>query len=201
MKVSVVFYSVYGHTFEMAKAATEGILKAGATPVLRQVAETLPDAVLEKIGGVEPRKAWADVPTATIDDLVEADGILICAPTRFGSMCGQMRQFLDSTGSLFATQALAGKAGACITSTGTQHGGQEFTIISGYSFFLHQGMIVVGLPYTFAGQNDATSVNGCSPYGASTVAGGSGELRPTTIDLDGARYLGERLANIAAKLK
>lgn len=201
MKALILFYSVYGHTYEMAKAVESGLAEAGLIPVLRKVPETLPEKVLEAIGGLEPRKLWAEVPEVQISDLTEAEAIIIGSPTRFGGMCGQVRSFLDSTGGLFAKGALVGKVGAFFTSSNTQHGGQESTILTSLPFFLHQGLIFVGLPYAFAGQTSVEEIVGGSPYGASTIAGGDGSRRPTQIDLDGARFLGKHVGQITAKLR
>jgi len=201
MKALILFYSVYGHIYEMAQAVEDGVKKAGLEPVLRKAPETLPEKVLEAIGGLEPRKAWAHVPDAAIQDLTEAEAIIIGSPTRFGGMCGQMRAFLDSTGGLFAKGALVGKVGSFFTSSNTQHGGQESTILTSLPFFLHQGLVYAGLPYAFAEQTSVAEIVGGSPYGASTIAGGDGSRRPTKIDLDGARFLGEHVGKIAAKLR
>lgn len=201
MKALVLFYSVYGHIFDMAKAVEAGLAEAGLTPMLRKAPETLPENILEAIGGLEPRKRWAEVPDAQISDLTEAEAIIIGSPTRFGGMCGQVRSFLDSTGGLFAKGALVGKVGAFFTSSNTQHGGQESTILTSLPFFLHQGLIFVGLPYAFAGQTTIDEIVGGSPYGASTIAGGDGSRRPTQIDLDGARFLGKHVGQITAKLR
>lgn len=200
MKALILFYSVYGHVFELAKAVEEGVKAAGLEPVLRKAPETLPDKVIEAIGGLEPRKAWSEVPEAQVQDMVDAEAIIIGSPTRFGGMCGQVRSFLDSTGGLFAKGALVGKVGAFFTSSNTQHGGQESTILTSLPFFLHQGLIFAGLPYSFAGQTSAEEIVGGSPYGASTIAG-DGSRRPTRTDLEGARFLGEHVAKIAAKLR
>lgn len=201
MKALILFYSVYGHTFDMAKAVEAGLSEAGLTPVLRKVPETLPEKVLEAIGGLEPRKRWAEVPEVQISDLTEAEAIIIGSPTRYGGMCGQIRCFLDSTGGLFAKGALVGKVGAFFTSSNTQHGGQESTILTSLPFFLHQGLVFVGLPYAFAGQTSVDEIVGGSPYGASTIAGGDGSRRPTQIDLDSARFLGKHVGQITAKLR
>lgn len=200
MKALILFYSVYGHTFELAKAVEEGLKEAGLEPVLRKAPETLPDKVVESIGGLEPRKKWAEVPEAAIDDLISAEAIIIGSPTRFGGMCGQVRSFLDSTGGLFAKGALVGKVGAFFTSANTQHGGQETTILTSIPFFLHQGMVFAGLPYAFEGQTSVAEIIGGSPYGASTTAG-DGSRRPTKIDLDGARFLGRHVGQITKKLR
>jgi NAD(P)H dehydrogenase (quinone) len=178
-----------------------GVIEGGLIPVLRKAPETLPDKVVEAVSGLEPRKAWANVPEAVIGDLTEAEAIIIGAPTRFGGMCGQMRCFLDSTGGLFAKGALVGKVGAMFTSSNTQHGGQESTILTSIPWFLHQGLVFTGLPYAFEGQTTVAEIAGGSPYGASAIAGGDGSRRPTQTDLDGARFLGRHVAQITAKLR
>jgi NAD(P)H dehydrogenase (quinone) len=142
----------------------------------------------------------AHVPVCKVDDLAAADAIIFGTPTRFGNMCGQMRQFLDATGGLWAKGALVGKVGSVFTSSGTQHGGQESTILSFHITLLHQGMVIVGLPYAFAGQMGTDEVTGGSPYGASTIAGGDGSRLPSENELAGARYQGKYVAGIAAKL-
>jgi NAD(P)H dehydrogenase (quinone) len=201
MKVLVVFYSMYGHVYRMAEAVGEGVREVpGATAELRRVPETLPDAILEKMGALEARKAFAHVPVATVDDLAAADALIFGTPTRFGNMCGQMRQFLDATGQLWAKGALVGKVGSVFTSSATQHGGQESTILTFHITLLHQGMVIVGLPYSFAGQMRIDEITGGSPYGASTIAGGKGERMPSDNELAAARYQGKHAATIAAKL-
>ena len=201
MKVLVVYYSMYGHVYKLAEAAAEGTRSvANVEAVLRRVPETLPEDVLEKMGAVEAQKQQADVPVCTIDELGEADAIIFGTPTRFGNMCGQMRQFLDATGQLWMTGALTGKVGSVITSSNTQHGGQESTILSFHITLLHHGMVVVGLPYAFQGQMTMDEISGCSPYGASTIAGGDGSRLPSENELAGARYQGEHVAKIAKKL-
>lgn len=201
MKVLVVYYSMYGHVYQMAQAAAEGVqLVAGADVELRRVPETLPDDVLQKMGAIEAQKQQADVPICEVDHLEGADAIIFGTPTRFGNMCGQMRQFLDATGKLWVKSALVGKVGSVLTSSNTQHGGQESTILSFHITLLHQGMVIVGLPYTFEGQRKMDEVTGCSPYGASTIAGGDGSRLPSKNELAGARFQGEHVARIAAKL-
>jgi NAD(P)H dehydrogenase (quinone) len=201
MKVLVVYYSMYGHVFRMAQAAADGARSVrGAEVELKRVPETLPDSVLEKMGALRAQKEQADVPVCTVDDLAEAGAILFGTPTRFGNMCGQMRQFLDATGKLWVSGALAGKVGSVFTSSNTQHGGQESTILSFHVTLLHQGMIIVGLPYTFRGQMTMDGISGCSPYGASTIAGADGSRLPTDVELAGARFQGEHVATIARKL-
>ena len=201
MKVLIVYYSMYGHIYKMAEAAAEGVRAVeGAEAVLRRVPETLPADVLEKMGAAATLGLQASVPVCTVEELGEADAIIFGTPTRFGNMCGQMRQFLDSTGQLWMKGALVGKAGSVITSTNTQHGGQESTILSFHVTLLHQGMVIVGLPYSFQGQMNTSEISGCSPYGASTIAGADGSRSPSANELAGARFQGEHVARIARKL-
>ncbi|NPV04349.1 MAG: NAD(P)H:quinone oxidoreductase [Syntrophaceae bacterium] len=201
MKVLVVFYSMYGHVYKMAQAVAEGVREVpGAEAVLRRVPETLPEEVLGKMGALEAQKSMAGVPVCTVEELGSADAVIFGTPTRFGNMCGQMRQFLDATGGLWAKGALVGKAGSVFTSSATQHGGQESTILSFHLYLLHQGMVVVGLPYAFAGQMRIDEITGGSPYGASTVAGGKGERMPSENELAAARWQGRHVAAIASKL-
>ncbi len=201
MKVLVVYYSMYGHVYKLAEAAAEGARSvANVEAVLRRIPETLPEVVLEKMGAVEAQKQQADVPVCTVDELGEADAIIFGTPTRFGNMCGQMRQFLDATGQLWMNGALVGKVGSVVTSSNTQHGGQESTILTFHITLLHHGMVVVGLPYAFQGQMLTDQISGCSPYGASTIAGADGSRFPSENELAGARYQGEHVAKIAKKL-
>jgi len=201
MKILVVYYSMYGHIHRMAEAIAEGAREVeGAEAELRRVPETLPSEVLEAMGALEPQKAFSQVPVCTVDELATADAIVFGTPTRFGNMCGQMRQFLDATGALWASGALVGKVGSVFTSSNTQHGGQESTILSFHTTLLHQGMVIVGLPYTFEGQSRMDEITGGSPYGASTIAGQQGQRMPSENELAAARYQGKRVAQIAAKL-
>jgi len=201
MKLLVVFYSTYGHIYRMAEAVAEGAREvAGVEVIIKRVPETLSPEVLAKQGATEAQKAFAHVPVATVADLGEADAIIFGTPTRFGNMIGQMRQFLDATGGLWAKGALVGKVGSVFTSSATQHGGQESTILGFHVTLLHQGMVVVGLPYAFQGQTRIDEITGGSPYGASTIAGGNGERWPSANELDGARYQGRHVAQIAKKL-
>lgn len=201
MKVLIVFYSMYGHNYRMAEAVAEGVRQVeGAEAVLRQVPETLSDEILQKMGALEARKAFSHVPVCTVDELASADAIIFGTPTRFGNMCGQMKQFLDATGGLWMKGALVGKVGSVFTSSNTQHGGQESTILSFSIVLLHQGMVVAGLPYSFAGQMRDDEITGCSPYGASTVAGSKGQRTPSDNELEGARFQGKHVATIASKL-
>ena len=201
-KVLIVYYSLYGHIYKMAEAVAEGVREVpGCEAVIKRVPETLPNEVLGKMGALDAQKGMAHIPVATVDDLVDADAIIFGTPTRFGNMCGQMRQYLDATGGLWMKGALVGKVGSVFASSATQHGGQESTILSFHITLLHQGMVVVGLPYAFAGQMGVTEITGCSPYGASTIAGSQGERTPSDNELAGARYQGAHVARIALKLK
>ncbi|HWR03768.1 MAG TPA: NAD(P)H:quinone oxidoreductase [Humidesulfovibrio sp.] len=201
MNIAIVYYSMYGHIRAMAQAAAEAAGQVpGVTATIYRVPETLPDEVLAKMGALDAAKAQAAVPLATPEILAAADGVLFGTPTRFGNMTGQMRQFLDSTGGLWAKGALVGKPAGVFTSSGTQHGGQESTILTFIPTLMHQGMVVVGLPYTFQGQMGVDEIVGGSPYGASTIAGGDGSRMPSARDLDGVRFQARHLAEIAKKL-
>ena len=201
MKVLIVYYSMYGHVHRMAEAVAEGVQEVnGAEVEMRRVPETLPEGVLEKMGALEAQKAFAHVPICSVDDLATVDAIIFGVPTRFGNMCGQMRQFLDATGRLWKEGALVGKVGSVFTSSATQHGGQESTILSFHITLLHHGMLIAGLPYTFAGQMRIDEITGGSPYGASTIAGNQGERMPSENELAAARFQGKYVAQIASKL-
>ena len=201
MKILIVFYSTYGHVYKMAQAVAEGAKTVeGAEVEIRRVPETLPQEVLEKMGAVGAQSAFSKIPGCTVDDLAEADAVIFGTPTRFGNMCGQMRQFLDATGQLWANGSLVGKVGSVFTSTATQHGGQESTILTFHVTLLHHGFVVVGLPYTFQGQMRVDEITGGSPYGASTIAGGDGSRMPSKNELEAARFQGKHVASIASKL-
>ena len=200
-KVLVVYYSMYGHVKRMAEAVAEGAREVpGAEVALRRVPETLPEETLAAMGALEAQQAMAHVPVCTVEELADAAAIFFGVPTRYGNMCGQMRQFLDGTGGLWVKGALIGKVGSVFTSSATQHGGQESTILSTHTTLLHQGMVIVGLPYSFQGQMRLDEVTGCSPYGASTIAGGKGERLPSENELAGARFQGRHATAIARKL-
>ncbi len=202
MKMLIVYHSTYGHVRTMAEAAAAAAREVpGVEVLLRRVPETLSDDVLAKMGALDASKAQINVPEVTPDDLAAADAILFGTPTRFGNMSGQMRQFLDSTGGLWMQGALVGKPGGVFVSTATQHGGQESTILSFHTYLLHQGMLVVGLPYAFQGQMRIDEITGGSPYGASTIAGGDGSRQPSETELDGVRFQAKHLAAIGLKLK
>jgi NAD(P)H:quinone oxidoreductase type IV len=201
MKVKVVFYSMYGHIYRMAEAVAAGAREVdGAKVELLQVPELVPDAALEKSGAKKARQAFAHVPVAKVTDLADADAIIFGTPTRYGNMCAQMRNFLDQTGGLWAQNALVGKVGSVFTSSNTQHGGQETTIISFHSTLLHLGMIIVGLPYSETRQSIMDEITGGSPYGASTIAGADGSRLPSENELAMARFQGRHVATIAKKL-
>jgi NAD(P)H dehydrogenase (quinone) len=200
MKVLIVYYSMYGHIQRMTEAFAEGAKEVGGTEVeMRRVPETLSVEVLSKMGAVEAQKAFSHVPICKVDELASADAVIFGTPTRFGNMCGQMRQFLDATGQLWAKGALVGKVGSVFTSSATQHGGQESTILSFHITLLHHGFVIVGLPYSFQGQMRIDEVTGGSPYGASTIAGGQGERMPSDNELAAARFQGKHVATIASK--
>src|SRR5687767_11797607 len=201
VKVHVIFYSTYGHVYRLAEAVAEGAREVKGTDVqLFQVAETLPAEVLEKMGAVEPRKAFAHVPVADPKRLSEADAIILGTPTRYGAAAAQMRAFLDATGQLWASGALIGKVGSAFTSTASQHGGQETTLLTIATFFYHQGMVIAGVPYSSQELLNLAEVSGGTPYGASTIAGPRGERQPTANELAVARAQGRHVAQIAVKL-
>ncbi|CAM5181677.1 NAD(P)H:quinone oxidoreductase [Bosea thiooxidans] len=195
-KVLVLYYSSYGHIETMAQAVAEGVREAGAEAVIKRVPELVPEEVARKSGF----KLQQAAPIATVDELPSYDAIIIGAPTRFGNMPAQMKNFLDQTGGLWFQGKLVGKVGSVFTSSNTQHGGQESTILSTQIVLLHQGMVIVGLPYAFQGQMMMTEITGGSPYGASTIAGADGSRQPSENELAGARYQGRHVAGIAGKL-
>ena len=201
MKVLVLFYSTYGHVYRVAQAIADGVREVpGVDAVIKRVPETLPPDVIKAMGATEAQKAFADVPVAVVNDLAEAGAVIFGTPTRFGNMAGQMRQFLDATGELWAQGKLVGKVGSVFTSSATQHGGQESTILSFHTTLLHHGMVIVGLPYTFQGQMRIDEITGGSPYGTSTIAGGKGERMASENELAAARFQGRHVAQIAKKL-
>jgi NAD(P)H:quinone oxidoreductase type IV len=201
MKIQVIFYSMYGHIYQMAVAAADGAREAeGAEVSLYQVPELVPDEALERTGAKAARDVFAHVPVAVPNQMAEADAIIFGTPTRFGNMCAQMRNFLDQTGQMWAKGALIGKVGSVFTSTASQHGGQETTITSFHSTLLHHGMIIVGVPYSEQRLLTMTEITGGSPYGASTLAGADGSRQPTENELAIARFQGSHVAEIARKL-
>src|SRR5208283_4421870 len=183
--VQVIFYSMYGHVHRMAEAVVAGAREvAGVEVTLLQVPELVPEEILEKSGAKAAREAFAHVPLARVEQLPDADAIIFGTPTRFGNMAAQMRNFLDQTGGLWARGALVAKVGSVFTSTATQHGGQETTITSFHSTLLHQGMIIVGVPYTAAGLTNMKEITGGTPYGASTLANSDGSRQPSENELE-----------------
>lgn len=195
-KVLVLYYSSYGHLETMANAVAEGARSTGAHVDVKRVPETVPEEVAK--GAFF--KLDQTAPVATVADLEKYDAIVIGAPTRFGRMPSQMAAFLDQAGGLWARGALNGKVGGAFTSTATQHGGQEVTLFSIITNLLHFGMVVVGLPYSHAGQMTLDEIVGGSPYGATTIAGGQGQRQPSAIELEGARHQGQLIADKANKL-
>jgi NAD(P)H dehydrogenase (quinone) len=185
----------------MAEAVAEGAREVkGAEVELRRVPEILPEEILKQIGAIEPQKKFAHIPICTLDELVSADAIILGTPIRFGNMCAQMRAFLDGTGPLWVRGTLVGNVGSVFTSSNTQHGGQKSTIISTHLTLLHQGMIILGLPYTFEGQSRIDELTGGSPYGASTITGSKGERMPSENELDAARFQGKHVTSITSRL-
>jgi NAD(P)H dehydrogenase (quinone) len=196
-KILVLYYSTYGHVERMAEAVAEGAREVADTDVqLKRVPELMPPEVARQAGAKLDQAA----PVAEPKELADYDAILFGTPTRYGNMAAQMRNFLDQTGSLWLSGALVGKVGSVFTSTATQHGGQESTLLTFHPTLLHLGMIVVGLPYTAQEQMGLDEIQGGSPYGASTIAGGKGERMPNEAELKMARFQGRHVATIAARL-
>ncbi len=195
-KVLVLYYSSYGHIERMAEAVAEGAREAGASVDIKRVPELVPEEVAAK----SHFKLDQSAPIATVDELADYDAIIFGTPTRFGNMAAQMKNFLDQTGGVWFQGKLIGKVGSVFTSTATQHGGQESTILSTHTVLLHHGMVVVGLPYSFQGQTTLSEITGGSPYGATTIAASDGSRQPSENELAGARFQGKHVATIAAKL-
>jgi NAD(P)H dehydrogenase (quinone) len=195
IRLLVLYYSSYGHIEGMAVAVAEGAKQAGADVVVKRVPELVPEEIARKSGYKLDRTA----PLATVAELAEYDAIVIGTPTRFGNMAAQMKNFIDRTGGLWSQDKLVGKIGSVFTSTGSQHGGQESTILSAHVVLLHLGMVIVGLPYTFKGQMRMDEITGGSPYGASTLAddGNGGHRQPSANELSGARFQGRHVAEVA----
>lgn len=203
MKVLVVYYSMYGHTLQLAKAVAEGAGQvAGVEVVLRRVQEF--DVVNQVIDNNDAarqvREQQQDIPVCTVDDLREADGVVFGSPTRYGNMTAQMKQLLDSTVSLWLKGEMEGKPAGVFTSTASTHGGQETTLLTMMVPLLHLGMLIVGVPYSVPGMIH-TEARGGTPYGASAIAGGQGELQPKPEDLEIAKALGRRVAEITTKVR
>ncbi|RXT20927.1 NAD(P)H:quinone oxidoreductase, type IV [Rhizobium leguminosarum] len=195
-KVLVLYYSAYGHIETMAYAVAEGAKSAGAEVTVKRVPELVP----EDVAKASYYKVDQAAPIATVDELADYDAIIVGAGTRFGTVASQMRNFWDQTGGLWFAGKLVGKLGSVFTSSATQHGGQESTILGFIPTFLHQGMVVAGLPYAFQGQMGTEEVKGGSPYGASTITNADGSRQPSEIELEGAKYQGAYVAKLAAKL-
>ena len=195
-KVLVLYYSAYGHIEQMAYAVAEGAKSAGAEVDVKRVPELVPADVAKSSGFKLDQKA----PIASVDDLPKYDAVIFGSGTRFGNVTAQLRNFMDQTGGLWMKGSLVGKVGSVFTASATQHGGQESTILTFIPTLLHQGMIVVGLPYSFAGQSGVDEMKGGSPYGASTITNSDGSRQPSAVELEGARYQGRHVAGIAAKL-
>lgn len=195
-KVLVLYYSAYGHIEQMAYAVAEGAKSAGAQVDVKRVPELVPEDVAKQSGFKLDQKASI----ATVDELPNYDAIIFGSGTRFGNVTAQLRNFMDQTGGLWMKNSLVGKVGSVFTSSATQHGGQESTILTFIPTLLHQGMVVVGLPYAFQGQTGVDEIKGGSPYGASTITNGDGSRQPSAVELEGARYQGRHVAEIAAKL-
>jgi NAD(P)H dehydrogenase (quinone) len=195
-RILVLYYSSYGHIAQMADAVADGVTQAGHACDIRHVPETVPPEIAAAAYFQPMKHECIEGPQA----LVEYDGIIVGAPTRYGRMPSQMAAFWDQTGGLWAQNALVGKVGAAFTSTAAQHGGQETTLFSILTNLLHMGCTIVGLDYAFTAQNGVDTVMGNSPYGASTIANNDGSRQPSAVELDGARYLGRKVATIAAKL-
>ena len=195
-KVLVLYYSAYGHIETMANAVAEGAREAGATVDVKRVPELVPPEVAK----ASHYKLDQAAPVAKVEDLANYDAVIVGTGTRFGRMSSQMANFLDQAGGLWVKGALHGKVGGAFTSTATQHGGQETTLFSIITNLLHFGMVVVGLDYGHAAQMTLEEIVGGAPYGATTIAGGDGSRKPSEKELDGARYQGRRVAEVAAKL-
>jgi NAD(P)H dehydrogenase (quinone) len=195
-KVLVLYYSAWGHMEAMAYAAAEGAKEAGATVHVKRVPELVPADTAKAMHYKMDQKAEI----ATVDELPNYDAIIFGTGTRYGMMTAQMKNFIDQTGGLWAKGALVGKVGSAMTSAATQHGGQEATILSFHTVMLHHGMVLVGLPYAYAGQMGHDELKGGSPYGTSMTTGGDGSRQPSKQDLEAAHYQGKHVAGIAAKL-
>ncbi|MBA3981336.1 MAG: NAD(P)H:quinone oxidoreductase [Alcanivorax sp.] len=196
-KILVLYYSTWGHIETMADAIAEGARGVAGTEVtIKRVPETMPDDVIKAIHAKTDQQA----PIASPDELADYDAIIFGTPTRFGNMAGQMRNFLDQTGALWAGGKLVGKVGSVFISTGTQHGGQETTITSFHTTLFHHGMVVVGVPYSCPALTNMDEITGGTPYGASTLAGGDGSRQPSANELEIARFQGKHVAEITAKL-
>lgn len=195
-KILVLYYSAYGHVETLAEAIAGGAREAGATVDIKRVPQLVSDEVAKKSG----YKTNQQAPVATVDELADYDAIIVGVGTRYGRMASQMANFLDQTGGLWAKGALVGKVGSAFSSTATQHGGQETTLMAIHTNLLHFGMVLVGLPYSWTGQMKLDQVTGGSPYGITTIAGGDGSRQPSENELEGARFQGRHVAEVTKKL-
>ncbi len=195
-KVLVLYYSTWGHVETMAEAVAEGAKQTGADVTVKRVPETMPEETVRQIGAKVDQKA----PVAEPGELADYDAVIFGTPTRFGNMCGQMRNFLDQTGGLWAGGKLIGKVGSVFGSTGSQHGGQETTLTSFHTTLFHQGMVVVGVPYSCQELTNMKEISGGTPYGATTLADGDGSRQPSENELAIARFQGKHVAEIASKM-
>ncbi|MCL5261309.1 MAG: NAD(P)H:quinone oxidoreductase [Gammaproteobacteria bacterium] len=202
VNLQIVFYSMYGHIYKMAKAVMEGAKQVSGVEVsIFKVPELVPEEVLIKSGAKALQEPFKDIPIAKVSQLADADAIIFGSPTRFGNMCAQMRNFLDQTGDLWAKGALIGKVGSVFSSSATQHGGQETTITSFHSTLLHHGMLIAGVPYSATGLTNMKEITGGTPYGATTLAGVDGKREPSANELEIARFQGKHVAEIAKLIK
>ncbi len=195
-KILVLYYSSYGHIERLAEEVAAGVRAAGSEATVKRVPETVPEDIAKKSGFKLDQKA----PVAKVDDLAHYDAVIFGTPTRFGNMAGQMKSFIDQAGGLWMKGSLIGKVAGVFTSSATQHGGQESTILTFLPVLMHLGFVIAGLPYSFQGQMGHAEVMGNSPYGASTIAGGDGSRQPSKLDLEGARFQGKHIAEIASKI-
>lgn len=201
MKILIAFYSMYGHIFELSQSIEAGAKSVpGITVQQRRIPETIPIDDLKKSGAYDSYQKIEHIPECKVSELSDYSAIIFGTPTRYGNMCAQMRTFLDQTGGLWQKNALVGKVGSVFTSSSTQHGGQESTILSFHITLLHLGMVIVGLPYSFSGQTTTKEICGCSPYGSSTIAGSGNERKVSEIEKQGAYFQGKHVASIAKKL-
>ena len=196
-RILVLYYSSYGHIETMAYAVAEGARSEGADVAVKRVPELMP----EEVAKAAYVKLDQDAPLADPNELADYDAIIVGTPTRFGNMAAQMRNFWDQTGPLWGKAALLNKLGSVFTSTATQHGGQESTILSTQITLQHHGMIIVGLPYAYETNSEMNEISGGTPYGASTLAGSDGSRQPSQNELAGARHQGAHVARIAAQLE
>jgi len=195
-KVLVLYYSSWGHMEQMARAAADGAREAGADVVVKRVPELVPEAVAK----AAHYKLDQEAPIAQPLELENYDAIIIGASTRFGAMAAQLKNFLDQTGPLWAKGALVNKVASVMSSTATQHGGAELAIISAQASLQHHGMIIVPLSYAYQGQSGNDVVRGGAPYGMTTTSDSDGSRQPSAQELEGAKFQGKRVAEIAIKL-